>query len=77
LVVSIYENIQSGNLKAAREAQAKLALLRKAFTLSTFPVVVKESLDIIGICGGRARSPVYPMPMEAREKLEEVLESLT
>lgn len=76
LVVSIYENIQSDDLKTAREAQAKLAPLRKAFTLSTFPVVVKESLDILGVCGGRARSPVDPMPREARGKLEKVLDSL-
>jgi len=76
LVVSIYEKVQSGALKAAREAQAKLAPLRKAFTLSTFPVVVKESLDIIGVCGGRARSPVYPMPKEARKELAEILDSL-
>lgn len=76
LVVSIYENVQAGDLEAARVAQAALASLRKAFTLSTFPVVVKEALEVIGVCGGRARSPVDPMPKEARAKLEAILEPL-
>ncbi len=76
LVVSIYENVQAGDLKAARVAQTALASLRKAFTLSTFPVVVKEALEVIGVCGGRARGPVYPMPKEARAKLEAILEPL-
>ncbi|HIE29246.1 TPA: 4-hydroxy-tetrahydrodipicolinate synthase [Candidatus Poribacteria bacterium] len=76
LVVSIYENIQSGDLKAARAAQAALAPLRKAFTLSTFPVVVKEAMEVIGVCGGRAKHPVGRMPQEARKKLEEIIETL-
>jgi len=76
LVVSIYENIQSGDLKAARAAQAALASLRKAFTLSTFPVVVKEAMEVIGVCGGRAKSPVRRMPAEARKKLEGIIETL-
>jgi len=76
LVVSIYENIQSGDLKAARAAQAALASLRKAFTLSTFPVVVKEAMEVIGVCGGRAKSPVGRMPAEARKKLEGIIETL-
>lgn len=76
LVVSIYEHLQQGNLAAAREAQRRLAPLRQAFTLSTFPVVVKEALEIRGICSGRCRSPVCPMPPDAREKLRQILEAM-
>jgi len=75
LVVSIYENVQQGHLPAAREAQARLAPLRKAFTWGTFPVVVKEAVEILGLCGGRARSPVGRMPEAARRPLEELIKS--
>jgi 4-hydroxy-tetrahydrodipicolinate synthase len=76
LVVSIYEHFQRGDLDAAREAQRRLAPLRKAFTLSTFPVVVKEALEVLGVCRGKCRGPVGPMPAAAREKLRGIVEAM-
>ncbi len=76
LVVAIYRAFQEGKLDDALAAQQKLAPLRQAFTLGTFPVVVKEALTILGIPAGPARSPVGPMAPEQREKLREVLAAL-
>lgn len=73
IVVSIYERYQAGDLAGARAAQASLAPLRAAFSLGTFPVVIKEALDLMGEASGPARDPVGRMTDEARERLRTVL----
>ncbi|MBN1248204.1 MAG: 4-hydroxy-tetrahydrodipicolinate synthase [Anaerolineae bacterium] len=73
LVVSIYEAYREGRWEEALAAQQRLAPLRTAFGLGTFPVVVKEALTILGIPAGPARSPVGPMAPEQRRKLAAVL----
>ena len=76
LVVSIYERFVTGDLDGARKAQAALTPLRLAFSWGTFPVVVKEAMDLIGIPAGPARAPVGAMPSELRERLKSVLRDL-
>jgi 4-hydroxy-tetrahydrodipicolinate synthase len=71
--VEIYEAFMAGDHKRALEAQYKLAPLRIAFGLGTFPVVVKEALTMIGIDAGPAVAPVGPMTPENRAKLHKVL----
>lgn len=74
--VEIYEAFQAGDHKRALEAQYRLAPLRVAFGLGTFPVVIKEALNMIGIEAGPAISPVGAMSRENREKLLKVLEEM-
>ncbi len=76
LVVSIYEEFHAGNLKAALEAQRRLAPLRLSFSLGTFPVVLKEAAEMAGLPAGPARAPVGPLTPEAREKLRVALDEL-
>jgi len=76
LVASIYEHYVSGDLDAARNAQAALAPLRAAFSLGTFPAVVKEALQMTGLDVGPARKPVGPLGEKARTQLREVLRTL-
>jgi 4-hydroxy-tetrahydrodipicolinate synthase len=76
LVVVIYEAFLEKDLERALEAQVRLAPLRLAFGLGTFPVVVKEAMALVGISAGPARSPVGPMTQEHREKLRAVLKDL-
>jgi 4-hydroxy-tetrahydrodipicolinate synthase len=76
LVVSIYEHFRAGDLEKARCAQERLAPLRRAFSWGTFPVVIKEALDLIGLQGGPARAPVGPLPAAKRAELREVLKEL-
>jgi len=71
--VEIYEAFMAGDHKRALEAQYRLAPLRIAFGLGTFPVVIKEALSMIGIDAGPAVLPVGPMTRENREKLRQVL----
>lgn len=76
LMVEIYEAYQAGDHKRSLAAQYRLAPLRLAFELGTFPVVVKEALSLIGIDAGEPVAPVLPLPAEAREKLRQVLTSM-
>jgi 4-hydroxy-tetrahydrodipicolinate synthase len=74
LAVGIYDAVQAGELDKARELQRKLAPVRMAFGLGTFPVVVKEAMGMIGLPVGPARSPVGPMSEAARAKLHAALQ---
>lgn len=76
LVVSIYERFKQNDLKGALKAQEELAPLRLAFTWGTFPVVIKEALDLIGFAAGPTRSPVGAMSDAQREKLRVLLKEL-
>ena len=76
LVVEIYEKFIAGDLAGARQAQQALAPLRLAFTWGTFPVVIKEALDLMGLEGGPARAPVGRLPPEQRERLKALLKDL-
>lgn len=73
LGVRIYERFTAGDLEGARAAQAALAPLRMAFSWGTFPVVIKEALDLMGLDCGPARPPVGPLTPEQRARLREVL----
>ena len=76
LVVGIYENFIKGDLEKARELQFKILPLRLAFNLGTFPVVVKEAMNIMKKPSGPAKSPVSPLPEEKKRKLKLLLEEL-
>jgi 4-hydroxy-tetrahydrodipicolinate synthase len=76
LVSSIYNKIQSGDLAGARKAQKELTPLRDAFALGSFPVVVKEALQLLGIEAGPARLPIHPMSSENRAKLKDILKAM-
>jgi 4-hydroxy-tetrahydrodipicolinate synthase len=71
--VEIYEAFIAGDHKRALDAQYRLAPLRIAFGLGTFPAVIKEALNMIGIEAGEAIRPVGPLTPENREKLRKVL----
>jgi len=76
LVVDIYERFQAGDVDAARQAQERLIPLRDAFTLGTFPGIVKDAMNLMGHRVGPARRPVHMLTGPARERLAEVLRSL-
>jgi 4-hydroxy-tetrahydrodipicolinate synthase len=73
LVVSIYGHYRAGRLEESRRAQEELAALRMAFTWGTFPVVIKEALDLMGMEAGPARAPVGALSPEVRARLKQVL----
>ena len=73
LLVGIYDAVKSGDIDKARKLQYDLFPIRKAFALGTFPVVVKEAMNIMGLPAGPARLPVQKLSPEKRRELKKVL----
>lgn len=73
LVVEIYNKFMSGDLHGAREAQFKLAPLRMAFNLASFPVVTKEAMNLLGLEVGNSILPNTAATEENRKKLRAIL----
>ncbi len=76
LPVKIYEEYIKGNIEEACKAQFELAPLRMAFSLGTFPVIIKEGLKLIGIDAGDTLEPVEPLGENERNKLKKILEDI-
>ncbi len=76
LVARIYNRFKAGDLDGAKQAQDALMPLRLAFSWGTFPVVVKETLNLMGLEAGPAHGPVGPMSQERRAQLLTVLRDL-
>jgi 4-hydroxy-tetrahydrodipicolinate synthase len=74
--VDLYDAYRSGNVGEAERLQALVEPLRRAFSLATFPSVVKEAMNMTDIPAGRCRRPVGPVPEEARAKLTAILATL-
>ena len=73
LLVEIYNAFMEGDLKRSLEAQRALAPLRIAFGLGTFPSVVKEAVNMIGIDVGHCRAPVGLLTPDKLKQLNDVL----
>jgi 4-hydroxy-tetrahydrodipicolinate synthase len=76
LVVGIYEAYQAQDYEKAKNYQRKLAPLRMAFTLGSFPVVVKEALNMMNLPGGTCRLPIQPLSKIKRDELRSILEEM-
>ncbi|GAB4534753.1 MAG: 4-hydroxy-tetrahydrodipicolinate synthase [Anaerolineae bacterium] len=76
LVVEIYQAFMEGDMARSLAAQEKLLPLRLAFDLGTFPVVVKDAMNMIGVPVGPARRPLTSLTGTARDKLREILEQV-
>jgi len=76
LLVELYEATVRGDYERGAELQRRVALLRSAVRLGTFPIVAKEALAMQGrVPDGRARLPVQPLSSAAREQLRSILEA--
>jgi len=76
LVVEIYEAYIRGDIERAKKAQANLAPLRLAFNLGSFPVVIKDALELIGIKVGTTMAPVKSLDKDKQEILRNVLREM-
>lgn len=75
-LVRIYDACMAGDMDGARKAQSELAPLRAAFSLGTFPAVIKEALLMAGLDAGPCRAPVGPLSRDARRQLRQVMSDL-
>lgn len=76
LVSGIYNKFMAGDLKGALEDQYKLLPLRLAFTLGSFPSVIKEALGLIGIDCGPCALPTGPLSAEERQSLIAIMKGM-
>ncbi|MGI5097884.1 4-hydroxy-tetrahydrodipicolinate synthase [Treponema socranskii] len=76
LAVAIYDNFRCGNMEKALEAQFALAPLRMAFTLGTFPAVIKDGLQMLGIAAGPCKSPIRHLTTEESHRLYAILTAM-
>lgn len=76
ICAEIYDKYIEGDIEGSLELQFKLAPLRIAFGLGTFPTVIKEALGLLGIDAGPCFAPVGKMTTEEKEKLIEVLKEM-
>ncbi len=76
LAASIYDKFVAGDLTGALQAQRLLAPMRLAFTWGTYPVVIKEALNLMGMDVGPCRAPVGPLATDQRERLRRVLQDM-
>jgi 4-hydroxy-tetrahydrodipicolinate synthase len=74
--VEIYEAYQAGDHARARKAQEKIALVRQALALGTFPIVIKEAMAMLGVPGGYCRPPAKPLTEVKRRELRATLERI-
>jgi 4-hydroxy-tetrahydrodipicolinate synthase len=73
LCSDIYDKYMAGDLAGALEAQFKLAPLRLAFTIGTFPAVIKESLTMLGFEAGPCMDPAGPLTDAERQTVRQIL----
>jgi 4-hydroxy-tetrahydrodipicolinate synthase len=73
VVADIYDKYIAGDIQGSLEAQFKLAPIRMSFTLGSFPTVLKESLELLGIEAGPAVAPIGKMSDEEKKQLKKVL----
>ena len=76
LVVEIYEAYVRGDIEQAKKAQAELAPLRLAFSLGSFPVVIKDALELMGIKAGTTRAPIKSLNKDKQEMLRNTLQQM-
>ncbi len=73
VVADIYDKFMDGDWKGALEAQYRLAPLRIACGMGTFPEVIKEGLVLQGIPVGKCLEPITELRPDEKEKLRQVL----
>lgn len=73
LAVEIYEAWREGDLSRAADCQRRLAPLRMAFGLGSFPVVAKDAMRLMGLPAGRCRAPIQSLSGEKLDQLRNIL----
>jgi 4-hydroxy-tetrahydrodipicolinate synthase len=73
LFVDLYRAFREGRIDDARPLQGLAAELGGALGLHTFPGMIKEAMQMMGMPLGVCRKPIGPAPESARKQLGAVL----
>ncbi len=74
LAVGIHDAVMAGDLPKARELQAKLAPVRRLFTIGSHPLGLKEAMVQLGILEcGRCRRPTLDLTPAQKSEVTAVL----
>lgn len=76
LFVALYEAIRAGDLAAGRALADRVAPLRIAWELGSFPVVIKEAMAMVGLDAGPTRLPVRPLDAARRATLRGIIDTI-
>jgi 4-hydroxy-tetrahydrodipicolinate synthase len=76
LVVEIYDKFMAGDWSGALEAQYRLAPMRMAYSLGSFPVVTKDYMRLLGFDVGEPIKPNNRCAPEKMAKLQKHLDDL-
>lgn len=76
VVADIYDKFHDGDYKGSLEAQYRLAPLRIACSMGTFPEVIKEGLNLQVLQVGKCLEPIGELTVEEKEKLRTVLREM-
>ncbi len=76
LVTDIYEKYIAGDAIGAMKAQMELVPLRNTYSLGTFPVVMKECMNLMGLNVGEPIRPVGGCGAQEIEVLRELLRTM-
>lgn len=73
LSVGIFENFVWGDMNKSLDFQQRLAPLRLAFKLGTFPAMLKAGAELLGLPAGPPRAPVSRLSAAQRQQLRDLL----
>jgi len=76
LVVEIYDKFMMGDLTGALEAQYRLAPMRMAYNLGSFPVVTKDYMRLLGFEVGDPVKPNTRCSSKRMSQLKQLLDDL-
>ncbi len=65
-----------GDVHKALQLQLQLMPINRALFVEVNPIPCKAAMEILGLCGGELRLPLYPISSENREKLTDALGGL-
>lgn len=76
LMVRMYDALRAGRHEEALRISNIFAPLRAAWAWGSFPVVIKEAMQLMGRDAGPTRAPIAALPPAVRERLSAVVERI-
>lgn len=76
LMVQLYDALRSGDHREALRLSNVFAPLRAAWAWGSFPVVIKEAMQLVGRGAGPTRAPIAPLSEKLRGDLAAVVRTI-